>query len=132
MSDILSSIYDGLKELGKEAIKAIVGTPGDTIQTATSQVTGEEKSKEKIAEEEAKEKKKENQIKMTLHEQAQQLGVSEEKPQQPTEEEIKAKEEEERKKNELPPLEVPQGKTTGEVPVKRAMTQIEDKTGYKG
>ncbi len=132
MSDILSSIYDGLKELGKEMLKSIAGTPGDTVETASSQITGEEKSAEKIAAEDAEKKKKENQIRMNLHEQAQQLGVAQEKPQQPTDEETKAKEEEEKKKNELPPLEIPQGKTTGEVPVKRAMTQIEDKTGYKG
>lgn len=132
MSDILSSIYDGLKELGKEMVKSLVGTPSDTVQTATSQITGDEKSAEKITAEEAEEKKKENQIKMSLHEQAQQLGVSQEKSQQPTEEELKAKEEEEKKKNELPPLEVPQGKTTGQISVKRSQTQIEDKQGYKG
>lgn len=132
MSDILSSIYEGLKELGGEALKSIMGTPGATAQTATDLITGEDKSKEKIAEEEAEKKKKENQIKMNLHEQAQQLGVAQEKPQQPTDEEIKAKEEEEKKKNELPPLEMPQGKTTGQINVKRSQTQIEDKSGYKG
>ncbi len=131
MDDIFSSILEGFKDLGKETLKSIIGTPKESLKTASDQVSGSEKSAEEIAKEEAEEKKRDSQIKMNLHEQAQMLGVGQEKPKETSEEEIKEAEEKEKKK-ELPPLEVPQGKRTGELPLKRAQTQIEDKQGYKG
>lgn len=128
---MLDSIIGEIKTLGKDLFKGFVGAPSDTTQTAVQQITGEEKSEAKIKEEAEKEAKLKK-LAQSLHAQAQELGVSQDKAHTPSEEELKEQEEEEKKKKELPPLEVPQGKTTGQISVKRSQTQVEDKQGYKG